>query len=178
MANIEYGILDIHNENEIVEYEKKLFQDSVSDRDNYYGKKYEIIDNNRLRFNIPYKDQVIYTARESSGIVAAATVNLNHTKKLQLEEAGFKIEAKMRKKNISEMINFYIKNEHEEYTILVSMLCAFILKDLHQKKIEINYTLCPLRLKGVYLSVGFIELDRKKINDSQICLLMARVTAE
>lgn len=145
MNEIYFEIINNLNENELEDYEKKLYI-AYSNHD-LVKKNHQIINNNRLRPNIPYNDLKIFIAKRNHNIIAAMTINTN-TDNLQLVNNGF---TKPEGKNFYEGLHlFMLEKNVNTFNILTDMFNEVVVPFLKQNNITIIYSTCSQELVGLY----------------------------
>lgn len=74
----EYEFCILTDEKDIIEYEKKLYND-FSKRSPYrwIAKNHQMIDNCRLKSKISYEDQTVYGIKKEGQLIAGASINFN-----------------------------------------------------------------------------------------------------
>jgi len=165
MSKYEFCILT--DDNDIIEYEKGLYQSySQKDSDGWIFNNYKIIDNCRLQPNINYNDLVVYGYKDNDRLIAGSAINYNMNSKMQLEEMGFKIENK--EKKFCEGINLFATVDMTENLMLVvGDFHDMIVRDIKKRGVDFIYGTCEDKIKGMYSIFGWdilysIELKNVK----------------
>ena len=173
MSEYEYCILDTNNEDELIEYEKELF-DSFSklDPDGWVMNNYQIINGNRLRSKtLTYEDIEVYLVKNYCKILIGSSVNYNVNKKLQLEIMGFYLDKKI--KNFCEGLIFFTTEQAKNHDFLKisTNLFEFIKKKLLKKNIKTVYGTCSRKLKAMYSLLGYEVIDKLVVNNEKKLLM-------
>lgn len=162
------------NDADLIAYEQGLYEAfSSRNPDNWLTQNYLTIDGCRFRSRIPYRDQVVYAARDGGRIVAAGAVNFNVTDTLQLEEIGFFIDKEA--VPACEGLLLFTDGKSlpgERFLEVASGLFRFIESDLIGRGMVRVYGTCSRPLRAMYTLLGFQVIDRLK-KDGETKLLLA-----
>ena len=88
MDELAFNILDTGNNEELVEYQKCLF--NAFSKNTRIMAEYELVANNQLKSDIPYDRYEIFVARRSGNIVAGLGIN-NQKEYMRCLKKGFSI---------------------------------------------------------------------------------------
>jgi hypothetical protein len=158
---LEKSILDITNEDEVVELEKAVY-------DAFYRKEKnpvalmvaELIGEDRMRFNIPYRDQIVFLFKSNGKIFSGLAINTN-IEKMQCEELGFQID---KSPEICEALYFFILENKELHPIKhfvdIKIFSDNNLKSLGYYKAFSN---CSDKVLKTYTRFGFKPIGEKMV---------------
>ncbi len=174
MPDITFSELDIHNKNDIKEYERALFR-AFQGTEILTLKEIWDFDNRhkRLKTKVPYQSQVIYIARLHGGIVAGTPFNFNMNEQLQLEMVGFSIDKNQ--KDICEGLGVFCLQVFHDATSIGLMLKDYAMEHLKERNIRTAYGTCSQRkLKG-YQQLKFEVIDERMFMGEKKYLLKREV---
>ena len=86
-----YQFCILNDNNDIIEYEKLLFQYYGKNLKNWITKNFEIIDG-RLRAPISYSDKLVFAVKKDNKIVSGMGAHINPNNQFFCEKIGFYIE--------------------------------------------------------------------------------------
>jgi hypothetical protein len=144
-----YGTLDVTDDWQVTEYERHFYRAYAGLADNKLVRLIWEWDDTRqrVRTRIGYSDQVIYSARDSRGRLAAAmAVNLRYPAEFQAAAFGFP-RAGGAKGRYCEILNVFTTSHHGETarTTYGSFIRGFGYVDLAAHGFEAAYATCTRR---------------------------------
>lgn len=175
LGKIEYS--QLLSENEFIEHEKGLYESFyIKEPNSWVSKNYMLIDNCRLKSDIPYSDQVIFAVKNDGKIISAIALNQNTNSPLQLEKMGFKIDESIRKMGFCEGLSFYIIQDMaaDIFGILSDFLNTALSND-KRPDIKYIYGTCGKKLLNMYTYLfGFEMVDKMVMPETNSDLFLIR----
>jgi hypothetical protein len=160
-----YGTVDVTDDRQVREYERHFYQAYARLADN---KLVRLIwdwddERQRVRAKIPYADQVIYSARDADGRLAAAmAVNLSYPARAQAAAFGFD---PVDGDGCCEILNVIATPHHRETARAAyeSFISGFGYEDLVSHGFEAAYSTCTRRRLRPYQRLGAQVLGQTTI---------------
>jgi len=155
-VNAAYGTVDDTDDRQVREYERHFYRAYARLADN---KLVRLIwdwddERQRVRAKIPYADQVIYSARDADGRLAAAmAVNLSYPAESQAAAFGFKpVDGAAG----CEILNVMATSHHRATARASyrSFISGFGYRDLVAHGFEVAYSTCTMRRLRPYQRLG------------------------
>jgi hypothetical protein len=166
-VNAAYGTVDVTDDRQVREYERHFYQAYARLADN---KLVRLIwdwddERQRVRTKIPYADQVIYGARDTSGrLTAAMAVNLSYPAQAQAAAFGFDpVDAD----GCCEILNVMATSHHRATARASygSFISGFGYRDLMAHGFEVAYSTCTRRRLRPYQRLGAQVVAETSIAD-------------
>ena len=156
--NTAYGTVDVTDDRQVREYERHFYRAYARLADNKLVRLIWDWDDARQRVmtKIPYADQVIYGARDTSGrLTAAMAVNLNYPAEFQAAAFGFAPPAAPGGR-CCEILNVMATSHHRETARAAygSFIRGFGYEDLLSHGFEAAYSTCTRRRLRPYPRLG------------------------
>lgn len=161
----------LKDENEIIEYEKQLYLAYGKNPNNWTFRNY-LKNENRLRPNIPYEDQIIYVVKgDNNKILSGITIHVNSENEYIAEKMGFKIDEK--RDSCEGLTMFIIDEEIWNIDIILKPFCEYVLEDLKKRGFKKFYAAPEKKHKRIHVKLfGWKEvLGTKIIKNEQRFLL-------
>jgi len=163
----------LKTKNELIDFEKGLYEAFLRDDPNgWVMNNYKLINGNRLASKtLDYNDIECYAVLNNGKIAIAGSVNYNTSKKLQLEEMGFKINKN--NNNFCEGLILYSTKNSDgiDFINASTKLFEFIKNIMISKNIKYVYGTCSRKLKAMYSLLGYDVVDRLIVNGEKKLLM-------
>ena len=174
MADYSFGTLDLNNSNEIKLYEEEFYHAfAVKTNNTWVVNHNQKIGENRLRANIPYDDQRIYTINYNHKLAAAAAVNIR-CNSFQFEKKGFTLKNKT---NICEGLNTFFTAHFPDslFLELFGNFTDYMFSSLKKMGFDYFYGTARKEMLNFYTLLGFEEVDQRIPEGIPYYLLKAKL---
>lgn len=170
MAGVEYSMLDVKNPEDVAAYERALYRafsaagSIVLDRIWEFDRK-----NRRAKTRVAYEGQEIYAARAGDAIIAAAAMNYDMTRPLQLEMIGFTVDKS--ETGVCEGLALFSLDTFAGHAAVSLRLKDYTFSMVRRRHIRTMYATCSQRRLGGYRRLGWREIDERSFERGKVFLL-------